>query len=241
MPQPHPPSHHAAKISSPHPPSHAAANLIPIIAVQELENAGRDALWRAAAGFQPGRSMRFSSYAVPAVQNSMRDVLRHRREVGMHVPKEAHPWQARVRAAARSLQRQEQRRQPISGQQRPVQRAARRGEQPATAEGADLQQRLANGQRSRQQRQQQQQQQQQTDATPLERLAAAAHVTPRQAQLGLAAGRRQRLASFGCLVVAEAAEGAGGRRSNRSDQLARFGDVPQPEQQEQDEVGKCGS
>ncbi|PRW56440.1 RNA polymerase sigma factor [Chlorella sorokiniana] len=184
-----------------------SGRFLPPELLQELDNAGRDALWLAAAGFQPGRGNRFSSYAVSAVQNKMRNVLRHRGEVGMHVPKEVHPWRARVRAAARHLQLAEQ-------QQR--------------------QQQLTSGQQ--QQEQQQEEQQEKAGMTPFEQLAAAAHLTQRQVQLGLAGSRRQRLASLGCLVAAEAVEGAGGRRSNRSDQLARFGDVPQQEQQEQEEA-----
>ena len=140
----------------------------------------------------------------------------------MHVPKEVHPWSAQLQAAARRLQLAEQRQQQQASrgqqQQQPGQLA-----QPAPGQ-------LPAG------TEQQQQQQQQPGSTPFERLAAAAHLTERQATLGLAGGRRQRLASFSCLVVAEAVEGAGGRRSNRSDQLARFGDVPQQEQQEQDDA-----
>lgn len=145
-------------------------------------------------------------------------MLRHCREVGMHVPKEIHPWSAQLQAAARRLQQTEQRQQASCGQQQqqPVQLAQPAPGQPPAGN--------------------KQQQQQQPGSTPLDRLAAAAQLTQRQATLGLAGGRRQRLASFSCLVVAEAVEGAGGRRSNRSDQLARFGDVPQQEQQEQDEA-----
>lgn len=43
--------------------------------LQELRNAGLDALWSAAAAYNPARHTRFSTYAVAAIQNGMRDVL----------------------------------------------------------------------------------------------------------------------------------------------------------------------
>lgn len=166
---------------------------------------------------------------MPAILNAMRTVLRHSGEAGVHVPGTVHPWEARVRTAAHTMQLAQQWQQAL-GEQVPAEQRSQPQPQPTSA--AEQQQQSVDRRRSRQS-----QQQQQPGSTPLERLAAAARLTPRQVLLGLAAGRRQRLAGFGCLVVAEALEGAGGRKSNRADQLARFGDLPQQEQLEHDEVG----
>jgi hypothetical protein len=81
--------------------------------------------------------------------------------------------------------------------------------------------------------QQQQAQQQQAAQQPpprLEQLAAAAQLQPRQVLLGLAAARRQRLASFSCVVPVETAAGACSQ--NKQQQLAPFGDVQREEGEE---------
>lgn len=129
---------------------------------QDLCIAGRDALWRAAAGYKPTRGTRFSTYAVTAILNGMRDALAAHRCPSAHVPYKAAAWAQRVRSAAVALQQQQQ--QPARVQQQP--------------EG-------------------QQQQQPVREPAPLEVLAAAAGLTPRQTMHGLAAARGQRVAAVG--------------------------------------------
>ena len=69
----------------------------PHLLPQELCNAGRDALWRAAGGYQPNRHTRFSTYASAAILNGLRDVLRQQQSQLVHVPRQARGWAAQVR------------------------------------------------------------------------------------------------------------------------------------------------
>ena len=69
---------------------------------QELCNAGRDALWRAAAGYEPCCHTRFSTYAVAAILNGMRDVLAHRQQA-VPVPRQPRAWVQQLRSAAAAL------------------------------------------------------------------------------------------------------------------------------------------
>ena len=177
-----------------------AATLIPLSLPllplgQELANAGRDALWRAAGAFQPSRHTRFSTYAVPAIMHALSDTVAELR-CPVRVPREAQAVGDRVRrrlmaAAAAEAQQQQQRQQ---GQQAAVR--PRPGQQTSP--------RPAAAQREQQRWQWEQQQQ----PGQMERLAAAAGVKPRAALTGLAAVRRQRVVSPSCRVPVEGAQGA---------------------------------
>lgn len=84
--------------------------------VQELAAAGRDALWRSAAGYRPGLQYRFSTYALAAILNAMRDALSDRRRLVVGVPREGAAAARRVHAAARALQRRRQQEQGEPGE-----------------------------------------------------------------------------------------------------------------------------
>ncbi|KAI3428012.1 hypothetical protein D9Q98_006398 [Chlorella vulgaris] len=72
--------------------------------LQDLNTAGREALWRAAAGYKPSVHTRFSTYAVAAIQNGMRDVLFAAPFKAAKVSRTAHSLSKKVKAAIVSLQ-----------------------------------------------------------------------------------------------------------------------------------------
>lgn len=136
---------------------------------QELHAAGREALWRATLAYQPSRRLRFSTLATTCIQNVMRDVLAHPPGQPVRVSRAAQRWARQVRGAAGSL------RQQRAAQQRAPEQQEQEPQEPQA------------GRRRRAK---------QAAPRPLQRLAAAAQLAPAQVEAGLAAGRRQRVASF---------------------------------------------
>lgn len=193
--------------------------------LQELTLAGMDALSRAAASYAPARDTRFSTYACAAIQNAMLGALAccERGPGGswqqplVHVPHHARGLAARVQRAAHQAQRQRAVTAAAGASQQ--QRGTAQGSQQLSVAAA-AEQRHKDGERTRRL---QGGQPSQPALSGLQQLSEAARLTARQTELGLAAARRQWVASPDSQVPAGSVECGLARRPAR--QTARFIDL----------------
>ncbi|KAL4443439.1 hypothetical protein ABPG75_011176 [Micractinium tetrahymenae] len=200
--------------------------------LRDLALAGMDALARAAANYEPGRDIRFSTYACASIQNAMLGVLAgcERAPGGswqlqpVHVPPHARGLAASVQRAAYQVQQQKAMAAVLAGTAAEEQCAAQQ----------DRQQQLlaepAAQQRDKEQEHEKRLQQSEPASLGLQQLSRAAQLSVRQTALGLAAARRQWVASRDSQVPVDSVEGGLARRPDR--QMARFSDL-------QEEVHPC--
>ncbi|KAL4858598.1 hypothetical protein ACK3TF_001543 [Chlorella vulgaris] len=175
--------------------------------LQELNTAGREALWRAAAGYQPSVHTRFSTYAVAAIQNAMRDVL-------FAAPFKA----AKVSRTAHSLSKKAS--QQCFGSTVKAAIVSLQSEDVGSGQTHDAEPAVIAAQQSSKKQQ----------AGRLAELAAAAQLSQRHVLHGIAAGRPQRLVSPSCWVPVALAEGAAMR--SHVQQLIPFEDLQEVDEEE---------